>query len=311
MSALSRISDKLSEAQGDKLVERARLLYDDDDHDIMIEARMLVTRRVDRWLSEAGKQELLGQLAIAESLYYEACNFMPSGRKARFYLGRFYYRTGRREQAFEALRESGSLLDVPRIEAAPMLDGRLDDVSWSRAAQTRYFETFSGDSDTSIPAEQNTTVRLMYTDEALFFGIYCEDDSPDSLVVTDESHGEGALQDLVEFFLKSSLDQEPICQVKINSAGTVVDGILPRSGRAGFDITWNALTESAAHVGADFWSAELKLPFEQLHFSRPEPGGLWACNMQRGYRRAVWWSQWTSTWSGVGWDESFGWLRFG
>ena len=274
MNSLSRVWERLGDDQVETLVERARGLYDHDNRDIMLEARMLVTRRINRWLIEAGKLELQGQLAAAESLHHEARSFMPTSRKAGFSLGRFYYRTDRPDKAFDMLRESGSLLDVRHTDVEPLIDGRLDEMSWSDAPVTNPFETFSGMSDISIPGELKTAVRLLYTEEAIFFGIYCEEEFPDSLVVTDESYEQGAHQDLVEFFIKSDMDQEPICQIKVNSAGMVVDGILPRSRRGNFDITWNATIESAAHVGSDFWSAELKLPFEQPYFSRPAPGDL-------------------------------------
>ena len=208
------------------------------------------------------------------------------------------------------LRDSNSLLDVPRLDAEPEIDGRLNDSVWSQAIETSPFLTYSGDSNASITAEHYTTVRLMYTEDALFLGVHCEDAAPESLVVNEESFQEGSHQDLVEFFLDTSLDQRVICQLKINSAGAVIDGTLPAGDRENFDTSWNSRSEAAAYVGTDFWSAELKFPFGQLHLQKPEPGTLWGCNMQRGFRVARIWSQWTGNWDGMGWMESFGWILF-
>ena len=311
MNALSRMFGKLSMAQKETLFENARVLYDHESRAVRLEARMLATQRLDRWLEAARGEELKGQVAAAESLHYEALAYSPTSRKANFSLGRFYHRNGQQERGFQLLRDNNSLLDVPRLDAEPEIDGRLDDSVWSQAIETSPFLTYSGDSNASITAEHYTTVRLMYTEDALFLGVHCEDAAPESLVVDEESFAEGSHQDLVEFFLDTGLDQKVICQLKINSVGAVIDGTLPSGDRRNFDTSWNSRSEAAAYVGMDFWSAELKFPFGQLHLPKPEPGTLWGCNMQRGFRVARIWSQWTGNWGGISWMESFGWILFG
>lgn len=68
MNALSRMFGKLSMAQKETLFENARVLYDHESRAVRLEARMLATQRLDRWLEAARSEELKGKVAVEELL---------------------------------------------------------------------------------------------------------------------------------------------------------------------------------------------------------------------------------------------------
>ena len=90
ITALGLIKAKLDANQRELLIEKARLLTDDDDRDTRLEARMMVADRVDEWLTQANNEQLKGRLAVADSLYRVALTYSPESKKANLQLGRFY-----------------------------------------------------------------------------------------------------------------------------------------------------------------------------------------------------------------------------
>ena len=134
----------------------------------------------------------------------------------------------------------------------------------------------------TIPSRHDTKISVLYTDEALYFGAYCADAHPESLVVTghERDHQEEYLQDLVEFFFDSDFDQENVAKVTINSTGAVTDVLTPdlKLRNPEWDYSWNLESESAGHVGDDYWSIEYRVEFgHQPQVPIPEKGALSLC----------------------------------
>ena len=313
ITALGLIKLKLDADQRKDLIEKARLLADDDDRDTRLEARMIVADRVNEWLTKANNEQLKGRLAVADSLYHVALAYSPESKKANLQLGRFYFDNGQRSRGLQVLRDSGWLLDIPHVLKAPELDGRLDDDVWRQATKTSPFFTWSSRHSASILAERHTEVSVIYTDEALYFGAYCEDASPESLVVQshERDHADEWNQDLVEFFLDTNFDQRSSCKITINSVGAITDATSSVPNWKDYDYAWSAESEAVGYAGQDFWSLEVKLVLGQPYFPKPHPGTLWGCDMSRGYRGARVWSQWTRTLSDYGSPhKSYGWFLF-
>jgi hypothetical protein len=83
-----------------------------------------------------------------------------------------------------AILASGQLANrtayAVKAEKAPVLDGQLNDEAWASAEVTDQFwglQPYPGRLQT-----HNTEVRVVYTNEALYIGIYAFDPSPDSIL---------------------------------------------------------------------------------------------------------------------------------
>ncbi len=93
------------------------------------------------------------------------------------------------------------------------------------------------------------------------------------------------------------------------------DGIASEgSGHIGaFAVTTNrsqaaksSVSESAGHVGDDFWSIEYKVEFGHLSkIPTPEKGDRWGVSAQRVYRQAEW-----SVWTVADENMNYGWFLF-
>lgn len=310
LAALLRIEGTLSEAQTDTMLEVARPLLFDADLDARIVAGNLVARRTAEWLQDAHREKLNGQTAAAESLYHEAIAFSPTSDGARLGLGVLYIENGEEERGLQVLRDSGRLIDVPRVPVGPKIDGHLDDEVWNGATMIDRFFLY-GDLG-AIASRNHTEISVLYTRDSLYFGAYCADAHPESLVVsgTERDHDDSPVQDLVEFFFDPELDGADVAKVTINSAGAVADAATPEYNRPAYDYSWNVDSETAAHVGDDFWSVEYRMAFgDQPQIPRPDRGTRWGVDIQRGFRDHQEWSMWTRDFDEIP-GGKFGWFVF-
>ena len=71
-----------------------------------------------------------------------------------------------------------------RLEGAVTLDGKLDEPAWQKApVQTGFEMPLSSANRKPIPKEMQTSFRVLYDDNNLYFGIRCNEPKPDSLAV--------------------------------------------------------------------------------------------------------------------------------
>ena len=62
----------------------------------------------------------------------------------------------------------------------PVIDGRLDDAAWGRAAPMTGFT--QREPQDGQPASERTEVRVVFDDEALYVGVWAFDSRPDAIV---------------------------------------------------------------------------------------------------------------------------------
>ena len=310
LTALGFIRGSLAPEMLEVLAENARHLQNDENREARLGARIIVADHVDVWLTEAHKETLKGQLAVAESLYHTAIEFSPDSKKANLKLGRFYFDNGQEERGLDILRKSGWLVDVPVFPSAPVLDGRLDDAVWDLAPRMGPLFAWSEQHNASIDSKVHTEMYVGYTKDAIYFGARCGDPEPQKLVVnsTERDHAEPYFEDIVEFFIDSNFDKKSTCQISINSAGAIVDGLAP--WRNTYDSTWDLESDAAAFVGDDFWSLEYMMVLGQSYAPLPQTGTIWGVDMQRGFRGGDEWSQWTRTYPDMSTLEAYGWFLF-
>ena len=64
------------------------------------------------------------------------------------------------------------------ISSPPVIDGRLDDAAWQRAAPMTGFT--QREPQDGQPASERTAVRVVFDDEALYVGVWAFDSRPDA-----------------------------------------------------------------------------------------------------------------------------------
>ncbi len=197
------------------------------------------------------------------------------------------------------------------ITSVPVIDGRLDDVTWAEAQVLTGF--VQREPTEGRPVSERTEVRVAYDGEALYVGAWLFDSDPTSLVfgqtLRDASLNES---DAFVLVLDTYLDRQNGFVFGTTPAGIEYDGQVANEGQrsgggggrpggggsrqqrgsgGGFNLNWDGSWEVATSTDARGWYAEMRIPFTTLRYGA---GGdqTWGLNFERRIRRnseeAVW-----------------------
>ena len=164
------------------------------------------------------------------------------------------------------------------------IDGRLDEPQWQQAPVHTGFEMPLGQANRQpIPEDRQTSFRVLYDADGLYFGIRCAEPNMDQLVAKAGRTHDAAMwsDDDVEIFLDPTGDRTEYYQLAINTDGTQVDLYLIEGGNTG-KAGWSSEWQAAVHKDTDHWSVELRLPFGLFH-NRPSKAWaeMWAFSLAR------------------------------
>ncbi len=166
-----------------------------------------------------------------------------------------------------------------RADQAPVLDGLLNEAVWETAPVTDQFwgiQPYPGRLQT-----HNTAVRVLYTNEALYVGIYAYDPSPDSILQQLTGRDGDGNSDYVGVALNCYKDGVTGYMFAVSPRGEQYDA---RQSANGEDASWNAVWDCKTKIVKDGWIAEFKIPYAALRFPNL-PEQHWHVNFVREIRR--------------------------
>ena len=176
-----------------------------------------------------------------------------------------------------------------KTDQPPTIDGVLDDACWQDALQATGFI----DERTEKLAKDQSIGRLIYTDTAIYVGLYLYDEMPDKIVARqtkDQTRFQG--EDWVSF----SLDPFHTHQFSdrnffmANALGTKFAHLA--TGRAEKS-EWIGLWKTAAQIVDDGWVVEMEIPWQMLDYPDTKEPIRMGINIDRGQQRTgarSWWS---------------------
>jgi hypothetical protein len=187
-------------------------------------------------------------------------------------------------------RKSLAAYRIPAGESAPVLDGRLDDGVWSRAAAgTGFVQQYP---DAGAAATQATEVRVAYDDGAVYVGVHAHDPAPDSIAAQlARRDATGLFSDWIHVVFDSYHDRRSGYRFAVNPRGVKRDVFHFDDGNE--DGGWDAVWEVATSVDSAGWTAEFRIPFSQLRYRAGEAEQSWGMNVARDVARREersWWS---------------------
>ena len=176
------------------------------------------------------------------------------------------------------------------VEEAPVLDGDLGDIAWTQAAPLSDFH--QKDPEEGAPGSEATTVYVVYTREAIFFGILCQDREPDAIIASERRRDEDLVKDdSVAILLDTFYDRRNAFLFRTNSLGAQYDALITDEG-VDINVTWDEKWAVAAARSAEGWTAEVMIPFKSLRMNQSE-SKVFGLEIERLIRRkneAVYWN---------------------
>jgi hypothetical protein len=198
------------------------------------------------------------------------------------------------------------LITIPSQSAGPVIDGRLDDAQWTKAAKIPYLVLV----DSGEAPSQPTEARLLYTAKALYIAFDCREAQMQKLFAKAKQHdGNVWADDCVEVFLKTQPEGKPYFHFGLNVIGTRFDAV-DREVRNPDD-TWNPEWRAAVSRGENGWQAEIEIPFAGLGSKGVKPGDVWSANLCREEKPVVENTSWSPCKTGFHEPDRFGDLVFG
>ena len=174
------------------------------------------------------------------------------------------------------------VMTAVRAPAPITLDGALDEDAWRLAEPAADF--VQAEPHEGQPATEPTEVRIVFDNDALYIGVICHDATPHGLIVNnirkDFTPGE---QDSFEVILDTFADRRNGFVFAVNPAGAKSDTQIANEGRD-VNTNWDAVWTVATSSDDRGWSAELRIPFKTLRFTR-DADQVWGVNFSRRIRR--------------------------
>lgn len=163
-----------------------------------------------------------------------------------------------------------------RVSAPPALDGDLSDPAWQQAEPLTDFRQ----SNTGERPTDQTEVRLLYTDDALYVAFTCHESTPEKQIIKlTERDSAVWTDDSVEVFINTDGLGYPYYHLISNAAGVQYDALCTPDRP--MDASWNGEWQVRTKRGSDRWTAELRIPFATLGVNEPPAGRVWLCNFAR------------------------------
>lgn len=186
-----------------------------------------------------------------------------------------------------------------RASVAPTVDGLLNEPAWEDAEPIADF--VQQEPDVNSPATEPTEVRILFDDEAIYFGVRCGDGLPGG-VVARELRRDNTLagDDRFEIVLDTFHDHRNGYHFVINPLGTQYDAEIANEG-LDVNVEWDERWWSETHIDDSGWTAEIKIPLTSLRAA--EDIDTFGINFKRFIRRKNETAQWTA------WDRDFNFLQ--
>ena len=186
-------------------------------------------------------------------------------------------------------QEGPRVAEAVRVDHAPHLDGTLNDPLWQSAKPVTDFrqrEPHEGEGPT-----EKTEVRILYTQHAVYFGVYCYDSEASRIIATELRRDVSQdLDDHFEILIDSNHDRRGGYVFEVNPLGTQNDGLIVEErgsssfGGGDFDQGWDGVWTSEARMAKDGWTVTVEIPFSSLNFTHSQDV-VWGLNFKRFIRR--------------------------
>ena len=151
---------------------------------------------------------------------------------------------------------------VRALPSGPTIDGKLDDEVWQSA--TPFSDFTQRDPNEGDPPTEETEVRVLYTDAALYVAVRAWDSRPDEIAALLTRRDMESPSDWLGIAIDSYRDRRTAFVFMVNPAGVKRDVYFFDDGNE--DESWDAVWDVGISRDNEGWTAEFRIPFSQLRF---------------------------------------------
>jgi len=192
----------------------------------------------------------------------------------------FLLLTATTARAADSLTVALPEVQAHRLVGPIQIDGLLSETAWG--IEPDRARMVQADPDQGAPPTFPTEIRILYDDDAIYFGARMLDAHPDSIVARLARRDQGSRSDEICLYLDPYHDKRSGYYFVVSAAGTLRDGIYYNDSWS--DDSWDGVWEARARVDSSGWTAEMRIPYSQLRF-RKSAQYRWGVNVGRTLAR--------------------------
>ncbi len=132
------------------------------------------------------------------------------------------------------------------------------------------------------PPSEKTRVWIFYDQTNLYVAAYCYDSEPSGIIGQLGRRDYSVDSDWFIFSVDPYFDRRSGYSFWVNPAGSMIDKALYND--ISEDKSWDGIWEARTRITPEGWSVEIRIPFNQLRFSR-KASYVWGVNFQRLIKR--------------------------
>ncbi|MFT6850060.1 MAG: hypothetical protein ACJATA_000866 [Sphingobacteriales bacterium] len=165
--------------------------------------------------------------------------------------------------------------DATRVEQGPKIDGLLDDAVWQNILVAKDF--IQNSPLQNVTANQQTEVKIIYDDRAIYVAARMYDSNPDSILKQLGLRDSETNSDFFRIGFDTYLDKQNLIVFGLSASGIQRD--FTKSDRD-FDAIW----DGKVRIDSLGWTAEMKIPYSALRFPKKNIQE-WGMQIERNVRR--------------------------
>lgn len=174
------------------------------------------------------------------------------------------------------------ILKTNFINGEITIDGNLNETHWQNAAIAKDFFMFAPDNGKEVEIGNETEVKILYDNEAIYIGATLYDSEPSKILKELTLRDDQGTSDNFGVFINGFNDGQQDFRFFCTASGTQMDCLATDTN--GEDFTWDAIWLSKAKITDKGWVVEMKIPYAALRFSNNKVQ-TWGINFVRDLKR--------------------------
>lgn len=193
-------------------------------------------------------------------------------------------------------QDNRKTVKTTRVSNAPKIDGILNDEAWSNAEKITDFVILRPENGKLVSNEYQTTVKVVYDDEAIYISGQMNDPDPNGIPKEFAVRDNFSQADFFLVTINPNDDGQNPFEFVVQATGNQADSKVS-NGNEDFD--WSAVWESAVSTDDKGWNVEIKIPYRALRFAN-RPIQSWGFNFHRRLEKINEQHTWTHIDNSVG-----------
>lgn len=181
------------------------------------------------------------------------------------------------QQVSSQNQENRKTVKTKRISKAPKIDGIINDDAWKITEKLTDFVNFRPENGTPVTAEYQTTVKVIYDDDAIYIAAQMNDPDPEAIPKEFAVRDNFSQSDFFLVTINPNDDGQNPFEFIVQSTGNQADSKVSNGNE---DFNWSAVWESEVTIDEKGWNIEMKIPYRALRFAN-RPVQSWGFNFHR------------------------------